>query len=280
MRKLHRKRRSLLLGAALALTVFLSAGLYDGLKLQHYTVEAAGVAEPVRIVLITDLHSCRYGENEWELVEVVAAQEPDLLLFAGDIFDDALPHDNTAALLRAVAGEYPCCYVTGNHEYWGGRARFEEEMAILADCGIRRLSGEVETVTVRGTAIDICGVDDPDARLLGAAEPFAQEVARVRALAQEGHYTVLLSHRPESFALYAAEGFDLALCGHAHGGQWRIPGLLNGLYAPGQGLFPKYAGGLYRSEGTAMIVSRGLARESTRVPRFWDRPELVVVDLI
>ena len=56
-------------------------------------------------------------------------------------------------------------------------------------------------------------------------------------------------------------------------------GALNGLYAPNQGLFPAYAGGRYEQNGTVMIVSRGLARESTRVPRWYNRPELVIIDL-
>ena len=69
------------------------------------------------------------------------------------------------------------------------------------------------------------------------------------------------------------------LCGHAHGGQWRIPGILNGLYCPGEGLFPEYAGGLYEKDGTVMIVSRGLAKESNIVPRIFNRPELVIIDI-
>ena len=69
------------------------------------------------------------------------------------------------------------------------------------------------------------------------------------------------------------------MAGHAHGGQWRLPGLINGLLAPNQGLFPKYAGGLYDLNGQTMVVSRGLARESTRIPRFFNRPELVVLEL-
>ena len=60
----------------------------------------------------------------------------------------------------------------------------------------------------------------------------------------------------------------------------RIPGLLNGLLAPNQGLFPQYAGGRYDWEGTVFLVSRGLARESTRVPRIFNPPELVAVDLV
>ena len=51
------------------------------------------------------------------------------------------------------------------------------------------------------------------------------------------------------------------------------------LLAPDEGLFPTYSGGCYDMGGTALIVSRGLARESTRVPRLYNPPELVIVDL-
>ena len=158
-------------------------------------------------------------------------------------------------------------------------------MALLARYGVRRLSGEMVTVTVKGQALNLCGVDDPDASAVhpayngGNSRSFLQQLTHVGTQPRSGNYTMLLSHRPEPFRFYACYGFDLALCGHAHGGQWRIPGLLNGLYAPHQGLFPKYAGGKYQKGGTTMIVSRGLARENTRVPRFYAPPELVIVDL-
>ena len=111
------------------------------------------------------------------------------------------------------------------------------------------------------------------------AAALGNEAAQAAHRAEPGLYTILLAHRPEELELYASLGFDLVLTGHAHGGQWRIPGVLNGLYAPDQGLFPRYAGGRYELDGTVMIVSRGLARESTRVPRFYNRPELVMIEL-
>ena len=46
------------------------------------------------------------------------------------------------------------------------------------------------------------------------------------------------------------------------------------------GVFPKYAGGQYDFEGTTLIVSWNLARKSTRVPRIFNRPELVIVDIL
>ena len=74
--------------------------------------------------------------------------------------------------------------------------------------------------------------------------------------------------------------FDLVVSGHAHGGQWRIPFVNIGLVAPDQNLFPKYISGLYElNNGVKMIVSRGLARESTPAPRFFNHPELVIIDI-
>ena len=158
-------------------------------------------------------------------------------------------------------------------------------MALLADCGITRLSGEAETVEVNGSRITLCGVDDPYAWTNGdgyiehrESSP-REQIARTAAQAESGTYTVLLAHRPELLDLYSRLGFDLVLSGHAHGGQWRIPGILNGLWAPNQGLFPARAGGLYEQDGTVMIVSRGLARESNWIPRWYNRPELVTVEL-
>ena len=136
-------------------------GFYNALKVQRYRIDTLGIDAPVRIAQISDLHSCRYGEGMRELIDAVDAEAPDLIVLTGDIFDDDLPDTNAETFLRAVAGKYPCYYVTGNHEYWAGAAAFEEKMAILEDWGVRRLSGEAVTVAVNGQTFVLCGVDDP-----------------------------------------------------------------------------------------------------------------------
>ena len=70
-------------------------------------------------------------------------------------------------------------------------------------------------------------------------------------------FTILIAHRPEFLSIYAKYPIDLVCAGHAHGGQVRLPGV-GGLFAPGQGLFPKYTGGEYNEDQTTMVVSRGL----------------------
>jgi len=70
----------------------------------------------------------------------------------------------------------------------------------------------------------------------------------------------------------------LALCGHAHGGQFRLP-FIGGLIAPNQGFLPKYDAGKYQENNTTMIVSRGIGNSIIPI-RFNNRPEIVVVALI
>ena len=279
-----KKKPGLFLLLSLILLCLLLPGFVSSLKIVRYEADAGGLPRPLRIALVTDLHACAYGREQRKLLDAVEDQAPDLILLGGDIFDDRLPDEKAIVFLREIGGKYPCFYVTGNHEYWSGEAGFGEKMATLEACGVRRLSGEAVTVDAGGRPVTVCGVDDPAAwGSRGFTEhregSFEEQLARAAAQAEEGRFTILLTHRPEQLELYAHLGFDLVLAGHAHGGQWRIPGILNGLYAPDQGLFPAYAGGRYELDGTVMIVSRGLARESTRVPRFYNRPELVMIEL-
>ena len=251
------------------------------LKTVHYTIENPKSETPLRIALITDLHSCAYGgEDQSDLVEAVRAQNPDMVLFGGDIFDSRrMPDENGVTALKLLGAEFDCYYISGNHEVRHEKLDYYKEIA--ASCGIKVLDGihtKMAISAVGGTP-DIYGFDDTSA--YGNLE---EQLAHIKQVSENYHFeesfNVLLVHRPEYFEHYAELGFDLVLCGHAHGGQWRIPGILNGLYCPGEGLFPKYAGGLYEKDGTTMIVSRGLAKESNPVPRIFNRPELVIIDIV
>lgn len=252
------------------------------LKTVIYKVETEKITTPIRIALITDLHSDWYGKNQHVLLEALERQHPDIVLLGGDIFDDKGSYKSAEITLKNLSEQYPCYYVTGNHEYWS--KDIDNILAIVGAYGIPILSGDCETLEIKGQTVNICGVDDPDVVAytkngVGMLEQLKSAEEAVKATDNSEGYTILLSHRPEWAETYMQYDFDLVLCGHAHGGQWRIPGLLNGLYAPNQGVFPKYAGGRYDFESGTLIVSRGLARESTPVPRVFNRPELVIIDL-
>ena len=130
-----------------------------------------------------------------------------------------------------------------------------------------------------GEKILLVGVSDPSFvtdYLLGDDE----SVMKSALLGIENNnelFTLLLSHRPELFDVYSEHEVDLALTGHAHGGQIRLP-LFGGLVAPNQGLFPSYDSGLYKSGNSNMIVSRGIGNSIIPL-RINNRPELIIVEL-
>lgn len=249
------------------------------LKTVYYTITSDKINTPMRIALVTDLHSCKYGADQKTLIDAVDKEKPDMILLGGDIFDDEIPDDNTKTFLTAIAKRYPCYYVTGNHEYWSRRVG--EMLDWLEANGIEDIGGKTIRMNVIGNEISLSGLNDPDeARYTGEGEGMVTELERAKNERDDTAFTILLTHRPSFVNLYKDAGFDLVLAGHAHGGQWRIPGVLNGTFAPDEGWLPKFAGGIYSFDnGSEMIVSRGLARESTRIPRIFNRPELVIVNI-
>lgn len=266
--------------ATITIIIVLALLAFDvRLKIVQYTITSEKIKKPMRIALVTDLHSCKYGAGQKTLIDAVDREKPDMILLGGDIFDDEIPDDNTKIFLSAIAKKYPCYYVTGNHEYWS--MRVHEMLDWLRANGIEDIGGKTIQTNVNGNDICLSGLNDPDeARYTGEGDGMKAELGRAMNERDDTAFTMLLTHRPSFVNLYKDAGFDLVLAGHAHGGQWRIPGILNGVFAPDEGFFPKYAGGFYHFDnGGEMIVSRGLARESTRVPRIFNRPELVIVNL-
>ena len=264
-----KRLRLILLLLTSAAVLFALLGWDHSLKTVTYTVESDKVDTPLRIACLTDLHSCSYGEGQQELLNAVSAAAPDLVVLVGDIYDDDLPPDNTDTTLAALAATWPCFYVSGNHDVFCGEA--------AAAHGVTTLNGDALPLEINGQSLLVCGLSDPR-----ESPAFAENLSSLNEQAQTAEaFTLLLSHRPARIGQYLHGGWDLILSGHAHGGQWRIPGLLNGLLAPDEGLFPKWAGGRYDLDGTTFIVSRGLAKESTRViPRLYNPPELVIVEIV
>ena len=148
----------------------------------------------------------------------------------------------------------------------------------LKNSGVTVLRGNTQSVELNGNKIVVHGIDDPEMMTFSMVFTETQEqLNEVGKNVNPDYYNILLSHRPEYIPEYMEYGFDLTLSGHAHGGQIRIPYLLNGLFAPNQGFFPKFAGGKYDLDGKTAIVSRGLSKENTKLPRIFNPPELVFI---
>lgn len=269
-----RKKHWLIFPALAILVALALIALDERLILRTYTVVSPKLTAEVRLAVVTDFHS---SDNADDVVAMVASCAPDAVLLVGDLFDDDTqnrPTERTLSLMRQLSAQYPCYYVSGNHEAWTGEMDALYQQTEEAGVTVLRMSSGV--LTVRGQRIALCGIPDPYEMVFSGAPDTEEQLRQALEDVDSADFTVLLAHRPELLAKYAQFPLDLVVSGHAHGGQVRIPGVLNGLYAPNQGWFPKLAGGAYTQDGTTLIVSRGLAVR-TRLPRIFNRPEVVLV---
>lgn len=269
-----RKKHWLIFPALAILVALALIALDERLILRTYTVASPKLTAEVRLAVVTDFHS---SDNADDVVAMVASCAPDAVLLVGDLFDDDTqnrPTERTLSLMRQLSALYPCYYVSGNHEAWTGEMDALYQQTEEAGVTVLRMSSGV--LTVRGQRIALCGIPDPYEMVFSGAPDTEEQLRQALEDVDSADFTVLLAHRPELLAKYAQFPLDLVVSGHAHGGQVRIPGVLNGLYAPNQGWFPKLAGGAYTQGGTTLIVSRGLAVR-TRLPRIFNRPEVVLV---
>lgn len=227
-----------------------------------------------QIAQVSDLHNAEFGKDNAKILRILQKQKPDFIALTGDLVDSSHTNIDVAVSFAEQAVKIaPCYYVTGNHEAWL-QEEYQNLEQRLTDCGVHVMRNQAEQITVNGDIIQLIGVDDPDFTGGMPHEIIAEEIEN--AGVREG-YKILLCHRPEVFSVYVEKDINLAFCGHAHGGQFRIP-FVGGLVAPNQGFFPKYDGGIYKEGDTTMIVSRGIGNSIIPV-RFNNRPEVVITML-
>ena len=231
--------------------------------------------EPLRIAVASDLH----GMGHKEALDAIRNVSPDLILIPGDLSDDeglADPDDPAYAFLRDCARIAPTYYSLGNHEiacyHRGNPFRHPTPIPLsdeirkrILDSGVTLLDNE----SVLHGSIRICGLtsginkkeNKPNLEILDG-------------FAKASGFRILLCHHPEYYTRYIKPtDIDLTVCGHAHGGQWRVFG--RGIYAPGQGLFPKYTAGVL---DLRCVISRGIGNHAV-VPRIFNSPELILIEI-
>ncbi len=254
-----------------------AAASYNGYVVRRTPLKAPRLpaGTHLRLVVLSDLHGETAGWRRHWLARLVRDQSPHLILLAGDIFDDVRPFENTEDFLRQLNGCAPLYYALGNHEF---RSRRVPEICRRAQgLGVRMLRDG--WVTLGGGRVALAGMDDYASPAFGSPERWLAHCReRFAPLKDFPGLRILISHRPELQEAYGLLPFDLVVCGHAHGGQARIPGLCNGVYAVQQGLFPPWVGGLYRHGSWDQLVSRGVSRYLL-LPRVFNPPEVSLLEL-
>jgi len=231
-----------------------------------------------RIVQISDFHNPEDAEFVNRIVDEVKKCNPDIIAVTGDLIDSRNTRIDIALdFIEKIKDSAPVYFISGNHE-----ARSIELARLLnglEELGVEYIDIDCVRIEREGKFINLVGIADRDfgvADGMGTVVYLDYQMERLQ-FDDKGIYTVFLAHRPEFFDLYTERGADLVLSGHSHGGQIRLP-FVGGLYAPRQGFFPEYDGGMYELDGATMIVSRGIGNSAFPV-RINNPPEIVVVTL-
>lgn len=246
----------------------------------YYTItcdQLPDMFDGFRIAVVSDLHNASFGSENSRITQIIEKERPDMIAITGDLVDsNRTDIDTSVALIHRLMRIAPCYYVTGNHEARIGALFSELEERLLAE-NVQILHDQAVQLEKDGQTIQIIGLDDPAfTERDNAGEPGLLR-SKLDRMDLRDEYSILLSHRPEAFEAYAAEGMDLVLSGHAHGGQFRLP-FIGGVIAPNQGFFPKYDAGIYAQDKTTMVVSRGIGNSIIPV-RFNNPPEIVIIEL-
>lgn len=247
--------------AALALLCAVDAVVEPHLLVVSHHTRSAPMKR-VRVAHLSDLHTHGFGLRERRLVEQVARERPDLVAITGDTVDDG-DLEVARPVLTALAATKPplgVVAVHGNWEHW--RPVQGDIRAFYASTGVRFLDNE--SVKVRDD-LWIVGLDDPLAGHFDVGAAFAGVPAQVA--------TIALMHAPIGHPAIDGRA-TIALAGHTHGGQVRIPLLGPVWRPPGSG---DYDRGWYESK-TPLHVSSGTGTSVLRV-RFACLPEIAILDL-
>lgn len=267
-------RRIGILMLLILLFLAMSYGANNRIEITKYTYETDSLSvsfNGFRIVQLTDLHNKIYAEQNEALLRDVRDLKPDIIVITGDTIDASNHTDVSAALLflQQIKDIAPIYLVHGNHEHYLPKdvlSAFEEK---IREYGIHLLNNEtVQIESSTGQTFSLIGLDD-----------LSLQANILKTLTEEADddFQILLAHEPQYLdAYYAETGVDIVFSGHTHGGQWRIPFTHQGVYAPDQGLFPKYTDGLYTVKDTTMYLCRGLGNSGFPL-RLFDHPEIVCV---
>lgn len=268
----HRGIKAIILIIIILAVVFLIRDSRYNVELTEYNVQSDRLSESFdgfKIVQLSDLHGSDFNG---ELSALVARQSPDIIVLTGDFISEAEDLPAADALLSELEGIADIYFVSGNHDFASG------EIASLTDIldrhGVKYLHNQYEVIEKNDESMILAGVEDPNS---WADMPSPDELVSELRASYPDTYTVLLGHRNYWVTEYPALDVDLILCGHAHGGIIRLPGI-GGLLGTDRSFLPDYEAGEFNGEHYTMIVSRGLGN-SIPVPRILNRPEIVAVTL-
>lgn len=287
-KKSTRKKRIILIVFLAALILYGAGSLWASkyfLTVRRFEVNLGIGGDPIRAVVISDLHDHEFGENNEKLVEKIKEQEPDLILMDGDMLnEDSEDAGVPLELIGSLSGTAPIYYSLGNHEEAYIENGHSELIGQLEAAGAVVLDKNFVDLEINGVEIRLGGIYDYAFGLDGnndALSAPSDTLAFLQDYQNTDRVKIMLAHRPDSFIFGDASkvwDVDLVISGHNHGGQVVVP-FLGGLYGGDQGWFPEYIHGLYEKDNLQMFVTSGLGSSGEKLPRFNNLPEMAVLTI-
>ena len=285
-----RKKHTRAILACIAL--LLLAGLLFNLILNtrvravSYTVSLSSLNSPVRLVLVSDLHSKSFGRDNTRLIAKIQEQAPDAICLAGDMLGRDADDQDVKQLLQLVEQLLkiaPVYFAPGNHE----QEYMETDDTLLtqvAEAGAVVVNDSYADAVIAGQPLRIGGTMGHAFYFGRTEEEFAAspEYRFLKDFENTDVPKICLAHMPDTFIFNGAYNLwdvDLVLSGHTHGGLIRLP-FVGGLYAPMQGWLPEYDRGWFRlGDHMQLVITSGLAGHDI-IPRINNPPEIAVIDLV
>lgn len=182
--------------------------------------------------------------------ELTAGPVPDIVCLVGDFVDTDTHHDWIVPLLGRLQAKEAKLAILGNHDKYHDPDRVRAE---LEAAGYTMLSNAWKEVAIRGVPCVAVGHEGP----WFAPAPDLKS-------APEGPFRLCLSHTPDNFYWGQANGIDLMLCGHVHGGGIRVP-FIGSIFVPSI-YGRRFDCGVFEERGTVMAVNRGVSgKEPLRI---------------
>lgn len=282
--------RTMAIILCIALIIFIAENCRElrGFRVKRYRITSRKLKDTgeTRILFLSDLHNCSYGEENKRLMQAIQKAEPHLILIGGDMLvrKNGTSYEKTADFLERLPGICPVYCANGNHEQKlkeepeRYRQSYEAYKARLTEAGVIFLENETAEFFAGKIKIRITGLEIPleSYKKIGRHVLTRDEVEQ-RVGRPSYTFHILMAHNPAFMNVYLDWGADLILSGHLHGGIVRIPGI-GGVISPDLRLFPRYSGGRYHCKDSEVIVSRGLGTHSIPV-RFCNPAEMIELRL-
>ncbi len=216
-------------------------------------------SEPYRSLPFPYLKWCGAEETAAMLRDAMTQFPAEIQVFGGDLISAAYQIPAAFQLLRSLPDAELKIAVTGNWDIYRRRwIRKDIWRKEFRSAGFTLLCNE--SLTYCGT--EFYGMDDFK---LG------------KPLPPENSESIILAHNPDSFIALPEVAGKLALCGHTHGGQWRIPGY--GAISTSSKFGKIFDRGIYRKDGLSMIVSAGIGMTWMNT-RWFCPPEVLWIEFI